>query len=39
MVLLFVKAFFLLDRPRPVFFLTLSKREWGAESAGNLPAP
>ena len=30
----FVKAFFLLDRPRPVLFLTLSKREWGAESPG-----
>ena len=23
------KAFFLLDRPRPVLFLTLAKREWG----------
>ena len=30
----FVKAFFLLDRPRPVLFLTLSKRERGAESPG-----
>ena len=36
--LLFVKAFFLLDRPRPVLFLMLSKREWGTDSPGN-PAP
>ena len=35
----FVKAFFLLDRPRPVLFLTLSKRERGAESPGPSRPP
>ena len=28
-------ALFLLDRPRPVLFLALSKREWGADTHGG----
>ena len=29
------KRFFLLDRPRPVLFLSRTKREWGVESPGD----
>ena len=35
----FVKAFFLLDRPRPVLFLMLPKREWGGGIPREPPDP
>ena len=31
--------FFLLDRPRPVLFLSRTKREWGVESSGDHRIP
>ena len=31
--------FFLLDRPRPVLFLSRTKREWGVESSGDHRTP
>ena len=31
------KRFFLLDRPRPVLFLSRTKREWGVECRGDAP--
>ena len=33
------RRFFLLDRPRPVFFLSRTKRKWGVESRGDRHMP